>query len=145
MHSISRSTVIEKPIGRVFSVITNPARISTMFPGVENIQGVKLPLKRGSSFRWEYVFLGMRFRGLWTVDELTAPTTYIGTTSGSVISRSTYSLAPDQGNTRLSFELDFETPTSLLRGFAVSLIEPHMAGLIQTYLKTLKHFIEHRS
>lgn len=142
MTAISQSIVINALPEKIFEVITDPYLVLPLLPGLRSISQVKLPLKTGSSHRWQYQLLGITFRGSWTVDVLRAPLSYAASTKGGVSSRWTYTLVPKDTATYLTLEIDFGPPDSVLKRYALSFIEPHTGKLAETYLHALKTFLE---
>jgi len=142
MPTLSRSIAISRPTNEVFSLITDPHRVSRLIPGFIDPPEVELPLRRGSTFRWSFVLLGMRFNGMCTVDELQAPVLYSVKTTGGINSLWTYTLKSGGHETHLTLEITYEPPDSLLKQFALTLVRPHTDTLAINYLTNIKHFME---
>lgn len=124
-------------------MITDPALISPLIPGVTNISDLPVGrMKRGSGFSWQYQLLGLSFHGLWVVSELAEPTLYRSNTTGGIESQWTYSLTDRGQDTDITLEIQFQPPESLIKRYALSLIEPHADKLAEAYMASLKQFIE---
>ncbi|MBI2984199.1 MAG: SRPBCC family protein [Candidatus Kerfeldbacteria bacterium] len=142
--SIITSTVsINAPAEKAFHVVTDPKTAVKLIPGAVGVSNVpKLPLVRGSIFSWEYILLGLPLRGKWMVEEINGPNFYISRTTGSVDSRWIYTIIPRGKTCRLTLDLDYTLPGSLLRRYTLGLVEPHAQRIIDTYLASLKAFLE---
>lgn len=142
MATITKTVVINAPVEKVFGLITDPERVAPFIPGLVRVSHVTLPLKPGSTFQWEYQFLGMSFRGDWVVEELRRPHLFLSDTRGGIHSRWMYTLVQKETMTVLSLDIDYGPPTSLLRRYLQSFIEPHTDKLAETYLTSLKSYLE---
>lgn len=142
MTALSQSIVINALPEKIFEVITDPYLVLPLLPGLRSLSNVTLPLKAGSTHRWQYQLLGMTFRGSWTVDVLRAPLYYAASTTGGVNSRWTYTLVPKDTATYLTLEIEFGPPDSILKRYALGFLEPHTGKLAEAYLHSLKGFVE---
>lgn len=142
MASITKTIIINAPIEKVFGLITDPERLAPFIPGVVQVAHVTLPLKPGSLFTWEYRFLGMSFRGDWVVEELRLPHLYLSNTKGGIHSRWMYTLMEKESMTLLTLDIDYGPPTSVLKRYMQSFIEPHMDKLAEAFFASLKTFLE---
>lgn len=142
MASITQTVPINAPIEKVFGLITDPAGVAPFIPGLVGVNRVQLPLHAGSSFDWEFQFLGMNFRGTYTVEELRAPHLYLAYSSGGIQSRWMYTLVPKDGASVVTLDIDYGPPTTLLKKYMLSFIEPHTSTLAMTYLTSLKTYLE---
>ncbi len=141
--TISKAILINAPDTEVFRLITDPERVAPFIPGLIHIQDVPpLPMKPGSTYHWEYQFLGMPFRGKWIVEEIRPPHLYIGQSEGGISSRWMYTLVPKGPMTVLTLDIDYGPPSSLLKRYMQSFVEPHTDKLAETYLQSLKTYLE---
>lgn len=142
MATITKTVVINTPIEKVFGLITDPEHVAPFIPGLVHVSNVTLPLKPGSTFSWEYQFLGMSFRGDWVVEELRPPRLYLSDSGGGIHSRWMYTLVEKETMTVLTLDIDYGPPASLLKRYMQSFIEPHTDKLAETYLASLKSYLE---
>ncbi len=142
MATITKTVVINAPIEKVFSLITDPERVAPFIPGLVQASHVMLPLKPGSTFNWEYQFLGMSFRGDWVVEELRPPHLYLSYSRGGISSRWMYTLVKKESMTVLTLDIDYGPPASLLKRYMQSFIEPHTDKLAEAYLASMKSYLE---
>lgn len=143
MASIKKTVTIHIPAEEVFSAITNPKVVTPFIPGVVEITDVPpTPLRAGSMFSWEYQLFGLPFRGHWVAEEVATPNRYVATTTGGIASRWVYTLLAQVRRTELTLEIEFSPPDSVIKKYALSLIEPHTDQLLATYLENLKNFLE---
>ena len=114
-HLLKREVEVNAPIEKVFEVITNPAKIPLVMPGlIENTNIPKLPLKKGDKFKYKYQMFGVILTGTWTVDKIEFPSAYEATTDGDIPSKWKYKLISKKGKTLLEFEVKYEIPKSVI-------------------------------
>ncbi len=143
MSTISRTITIHAPPERVFALVTDPHRVGPFIPGLIRYTNVPpLPLHVGSAFDWEYQFLGIIFRGAFTVEQYRPPHLYISRSRGGIESTWTYTLLPQGTSTLLSFTIDYGPPTSLIKQYAQKFIEPHTEKLAETFLQSMRAYLE---
>lgn len=142
MASITKTVIINAPIDKVFGLIADPERVAPFIPGLVQVSNVTLPLKAGSTFNWEYQFLGMSFRGDWIVEEFRPPHLFLSNSRGGIHSRWMYTFVEKEGRTVFTLDIDYGPPTSLLKRYMQSFIEPHTDKLAETYLASVKSYLE---
>lgn len=145
MALITKTLIINAPIQSVFGIITNPRLIAPLIPAGVRVSNVPSgPLRRGSKFKFEAQFLGLPIRGNWLVEDIAAPNLYLSAMTG-IESRWIYTLVPRGKSTKLTLDIEYQAPKSLIRRYAVSLIEPHADRIIENYLLSLKSYAESHS
>lgn len=147
MPMINTKVVINRPAAKVFEFITNPKEVGKILPGVIRVsETTHFFGHRGEKFKWEFLLLGMAYRGTWTVEEAQDPLIYISKTTGGIASRWTYSLVPlAPQRTRLTLDIEYQLPHSVIRRYALSFVQPHMKRLAETYAANLKGLLEFQS
>ena len=114
-HLLKREVEINAPIEKVFELLTNPAKIPLVMPGLmENTNIPKLPLKKGDKFKYKYEMFGVILTGTWIVDKIESPSVYEATTDGDIPSKWKYKLISKKGKTLLEFEAKYEIPKNVL-------------------------------
>lgn len=145
MSLITKTVIVSAPIAHVFEIVTTPKTVAALIPaGVRIPTPPRLPLRRGTSFKFEAQFLGLPIRGTWTVEDLASPNLYLSAMTG-IPSRWVYTLVPRGRGTKLTLDIEYTPPTSLVRRYALGLIEPHADQVIETYLQSLKIYAETHS
>lgn len=143
MTTLSKTAVIHVPAADVFALITDPERVQPLIPGLTKVWEVSdRPLQRGSTFSWEFQFLGVPFRGTWKVESLRLPNYYVGLSTGGIESRWVYVLVTMDDRTVTTLAIEYGTPTSLLKQYAMKFVEPHTEKLAEAYLASLKSYLE---
>ena len=114
-HNVKRQVEIKAPIEKVFELLTNPAKIPLVMPGlIENKNIPKLPLKKGDKFKYTYQMFGVMLEGIWTVTEIKSPSIYKAATNGDIPSKWAYELVSKKGKTLVKFQTTYQLPKSVL-------------------------------
>lgn len=143
MSTISSKIHIEVPAEQLFELLSNPKEVISFIPGGLRVTDVPLlPLKKGDVVKWEFMLLGMPLRGQWMIEEIDEPFFYIAQTQGGVDGRLTYAIVPEGKECELTLTYDYQLPSSLLTRYTMKLIEPHSQGIIDTYLASIKSYLE---
>lgn len=145
MANIVKTVTIKASVESIFDLITNPERVAVFIPGLIRVRNARLPLQNGSTFDWEYQFLGIVFHGRWVVEEIKRPHVYISRSEGGIASRWMYTIVPKGIISVLTLDIDYGPPDSLLKRYAQSFVEPHTDRLAETYLNSLKTYLETHS
>ncbi|MBI5467446.1 MAG: SRPBCC family protein [Candidatus Kerfeldbacteria bacterium] len=144
MPTINAKIIINRSGAKVFEFITDPKEVGKIMPGVIRVSDTSHFFgHRGEKFRWEFLLLGMAYRGTWTVEESQDPLIYVSKTTGGIASRWTYSLVPlAPQRTRLILDVEYQPPHSVIRRYALSFVEPHMHRMADNYVSNLKSLLE---
>jgi carbon monoxide dehydrogenase subunit G len=143
MAHIKTSITINAPAQKAFDLLTNPNKIPLVMPGlIANTNVPELPLKPGDHFDFEYQMFGVRIHGVWTVNQIESPHTYVAQTSGGGDSTWTYTLSEENGVTLVTLEIDYVPPASVLEKIQQHVAEKMNAHEVEAYLQNLKILIE---
>jgi len=142
-HLLKREVEIDAPIKKVFELITNPAKIPLIMPGlIENTSIPKLPLKKGDKFKYKYQMFGVILMGNWTVDKIESPGTYEATTDGDITSHWKYKLIDKNGKTLVQFKVKYELPQNVLAQVKSAVIQNMNEKESDLYMHNLKTVLE---
>lgn len=144
MSHIARSIIINTQLPKVFDYVTksdNWTRYVTSLVDVRNVSN-KVP-EAGTTFEWTYRMLGMNFTGKGSVTGYEKNKMFAMKMEGAFPIKETYHFEEDKGNTKLSFEIDYEVPGQLLGVIANRLvIEKLNIKEVETVLEKVKALCE---
>lgn len=123
MSKVSRSIKINAPVGKVFNYVTNPenwTRYVTSLVNIRNVSGKVIEV--GTTFEWVYRMLGVNFSGKGRVIEYEKDKMFALSMEGAFPVRETYRFEDEAGDTKLTFELNYEMPGQLLGVIANRLV-----------------------
>ncbi len=139
MIKIQKSIVIKAPVETVFEYLTTPDNLPEIWPNLVEVSNAKRADDGAHSFDWAYKMAGLRFRGH-------ARTTHVDTNQRVTVkndkgieSTFRYVYASADGGTRLTMEVEYTIPSSLLEKLAGPVIErlnEHEAEALLQNLKT---------
>ena len=142
-HILKREVEISAPIENVFELLTNPAKIPLVMPGlIENTSIPKLPLKKGDKFKYKYQMFGVILTGTWTVEKIESPSVYEAATDGDIPSKWKYKLISNKGKTRLEFEVNYDIPKNVLAQVKAAAIKSMNEKESDHYMHNLKTVLE---
>jgi uncharacterized membrane protein len=120
MSVISKSVKIKAPPDKVFAFVTNPENWTHFVTSLVDISDLSpdAPAK-GSTFRWKYNMMGLKFKGDGTVTEYSKNKTF-GFAFKSKVPISEHYDFVDMGDgvTELKVRVEFEMPIKALDIFA---------------------------
>lgn len=120
MPTVTHSTEIAAPIGKVFSYVADhPERATAFIPGLNRISNVSTP-EAGVGQTWDYEFnwFGLVISGNSRCTKLERTSVYQFQTVTGNRSTWTYRFTPDGKGTRLDFEVEYEVPEGQLARLA---------------------------
>jgi uncharacterized protein YndB with AHSA1/START domain len=140
MIKIQKNIVIKAPVERVFEFLTTPQNLPEIWPSLVEVTNVKHAPDGTHSFDWAYKMAGLRFRGhAHTIDVVRNQRVVVKNEKGiESVFRYTYSAA-EGGGTKLTMDIEYAIPSSLLEKIAAPVIErlnDHEAGTLLQNLKT---------
>lgn len=143
MSLIQQSIEIQVATEKVFSFLTDPNKIPLVLPSlISNNNVPTLPLQVGSSFQYVYQLYGVELTGNWVVTVYEPNTRYEAKTDGDAVSEWKYKLESSGDTTKVSIEVQYETPSSVLEAAKLSVIEKINDSEISAFLKNLKTALE---
>lgn len=128
---------------KVFRLVTNHDLWPNLLPSLNRVwETPNSPMPVGQSNKWEFLFMGIPFRGSWTVTKLDEPNQYEGDTSGSIASHWTFTFQPIEEGTKLTLKVEYKQPISKLKSFQQHFIERHYQKEANTFLDNIKRLCE---
>lgn len=119
MAKISASLVINKPIQEVFDYAATPKNGPAFIPNLNENSNVEPEQPGvGQKFDWRFNMGGVDLRGNAEVTEFEAPHKVTVVTSGDTSSTWAYSFQDENGNTKVTLEVEYEVAESALQKLA---------------------------
>ena len=136
---VSISASPEKVMSYICDVNNHPAFIPPL-KSIENIQGDAT--KPGTVWDWTYVMAGIEFKGKSETVEFQSEKTFKYKTTGGITSIFTYSVEPEGLGTRLTMDVDYEVPDTLLGKTNLAAVEKANAETAETAEENIKTILE---
>ncbi len=144
MASVRESVLIDVPVEKSFSYVTNPenwTRYVTSLTDVRDYSSDKV--QKGMTFSWEYRMLGMKFGGKGTVEDFEPNRKFSMKMEGGFPIRELFEFENDGGKTRLTFSIEYEIPNKVLSLVAnSSVVEGLNAKEVKSVLEKVKVLCE---
>jgi len=142
-ESVHKEIFIQTKPEKIFSFITNPKNIPLILPGlIENTNIPKLPVKKGSTFNFEYEMAGFVFEGKVKIDKVKSPSSYDFTTVGGINSTWKQTIKPKDDGAILSLDVSYEIPDNAMSKLKAPALIKVNEGDANKYLKNLKSSME---
>jgi hypothetical protein len=119
MAVISKSAHIKAPLEKVFETVTNPENWTHFVTSLEEISDLSPDAPAaGSTFRWKYNMMGIKFKGGGTITEYDKNKNF-GFAFKSIVQIAEHYDFIDlgDGTTELKARVEFETPLKVLKIF----------------------------
>jgi ribosome-associated toxin RatA of RatAB toxin-antitoxin module len=115
MPTVNETTVIQASPEKVFDFISDPKRAPIFIPGLNRISNLSSPEpKVGRTWEWELNWFGVVLSGQTECRQLDPPRVYQFETLTGAKSCWTYRCEPQNNQTRLNLEVQYETPQNLI-------------------------------
>lgn len=136
---ISKSTLIQAPIERIFDLLIDPNHLNQVNPDI-TITSYAPSEMGGYDVEWDYKFGAMTLSGSSRVVKCERPTQLIMDTSGGVPSHWVWTLEADHDSTHLTLSLDYSVPKQLQ--FLGKLVEKQNERSVEMQITNLKRLAE---
>lgn len=145
MPHVTQSIVINAPVEAVFDLIAHqPERMAEWWPPIELQERVTPPPTTiGSISRYVYNMMNVSIRGEHEVRAMTENQYLLVETISGIDSRFEFSFEPEGAHTRLTIQVDYSLPGSVVGQLVNRLIiEDRNLKDLQEGLHNLKHIVE---
>ena len=137
MAKLIKSTTINAPIEKVYDYISKSTNLPEIWPSLVEIKDfVHLP-NGTSTDRWTYKMAGIRLEGT-SATEYVKNKSVISKTEGGAKSTQTWKLEPEDGGTKVTFEVEYTMPIPVLGKLADAIVvkmNEHEGDIIMANLK----------
>lgn len=121
MPSISEKIIINTPVEKVFSVITNTDNWVEYVTSLTEISNLSSPaMEPDTTFDWKYRMLGVTLNGTGRVTENVSNKAFGMKMEGSFPLTEHYTLASVDGGTEMTVSLEYEIPNRVIEKIANS-------------------------
>lgn len=143
MSRVQQSVVINSDPQRVMEYISNvqnhPAFIGPL-KSVTNLRGDAK--QKGTTWDWKFVMAGVEFAGKSETVEYVPGRQFSFKTTTGIHSTFNYRLEPAQGGSRLTIDVDYEVPKTLLAKLQTSVVERLNDAEGQAAVQNLKAILD---
>lgn len=130
---IRKSIRIAAPIDVVFEYLTNPHNLLEIWPSMVEVSNVQLKGDGTHSYDWVYKMAHLKFHGHSETIELEKNARVVVRNDTGIPSTFIWTYAGDDGNTKLTVEVEYTLPIALLDKLA----EPFIARINEREAETL--------
>ena len=142
MAKAVKTITINAPVEKVFAYIGEPTNLPEIWPSMVEAKDVQRLPNGGTSFRWVYKMAGVRFEGTSEDTEYVANQRVVSKTKGGIESTVTWTVEPEAGGTKVTFEAEYIVPIPLLGKLAEAFIVKQNEREAETLLANLKARME---
>jgi uncharacterized protein YndB with AHSA1/START domain len=131
MSVINKSVTIKAPVGKVFNIVTSPENWTRFVASLVDVRDLSpdAPAK-GSTFRWTYKMIGLKFSGDGIVTEYSKNKRFgFAFKSKSPVSEHYDFINKGDGVTELKVSVEFEMSSKILKAFADIKLLTRLNGL----------------
>ncbi|OGN89014.1 MAG: hypothetical protein A2Z74_05905 [Chloroflexi bacterium RBG_13_46_9] len=123
MVEINREVIIDASLERIFVYLSKPGNLPDIWPSLILIKNERLLPNGGYSFQWEYKMFGMHFKGTGEYTHIVPNQWFTVTIKGNLESVITWTFRPNDGQTRVTFTIEYQTPLPILNRIGKMIIE----------------------
>lgn len=134
---------INAPVEKVFSYLQDePTNLLEIWPSMVEVKDMKRLPNGGTSFRWVYKMVGMRFEGTSEDIEYISNQRVVTKTKGGIEATYTWMFQPEDGKTKMTVEVEWSVPVPVLGKLAEALIIRQQEREFDLVLANLKDKME---
>ena len=134
---------INAPVEKVFSYLQDePTNLLEIWPSMVEVKDKKRLPNGGTSFRWVYKMVGMRFEGTSEDIEYISNQRVVTKTKGGIEATYTWTFQPEDGGTKMTVEVKWSVPVPVLGKLAEALIIRQQEREFDLVLANLKDKME---
>jgi coenzyme Q-binding protein COQ10 len=113
MAKVERTIVLNVPVEKVFSYISDPNNELDSIPSITDIRDVT-GKGVGQKWGWSYKMVGISLKGESEIIEYVPNQRLVQKSKGGIESTWTYTLNPENGGTRMNLVVEFTIPIPVL-------------------------------
>ncbi|HEY6873019.1 MAG TPA: SRPBCC family protein [Geobacteraceae bacterium] len=121
MPTIEQKIMINAPLAKVYSFITNASNWTEYVASLTEVSNVSSPgLEPGTTFDWEYRMMGVKLSGTGRVTENEFRKSFAMRMEGTIPMTEHYTLREQDGATELAIRIEYQMPGRVLEKIANS-------------------------
>lgn len=113
MPTIERDITIKAPVDNVFRFVDDPANLPKIWPSLYEIKNVSELPNGGHTFSWYSNLAGRKVEGRTETFERVIDERIVDKTAGDVESTMTWKFRGENGQTKVAYRAEYETPKPL--------------------------------
>ena len=121
MPKIHKTISISAPVEKVFAYVTDPTKLPEWFVGLTEVTDVT-GSGVGQHNRWTYSMIGIPFHGESKIIEQVPNERSVSKQEGGMTSTIAFTFAPQEGGTKVDFDVDYNIPVPVLGKLAEKLV-----------------------
>lgn len=121
MPKITKSTIINAPVDKVFEYVNDPMKAPEWLPSMMEVTEVSGSGK-GQHYRWRFKMAGVPLNGESTVTEYVPNKRRVVESKGGASATWTYTFEPSDGGTKFDLAVEYTIPVPVLGKLAEKLV-----------------------
>ncbi len=121
MAKLTKSITINAPVEKVFGYVSDSTNLPEIWPSLMEMKDVKHLPDGKTTDSWTYKMAGMRLKGT-TVTEYVKNKSIISKTEGGVKSTQIWTFEPENGGTKVTFEVEYTVPIPVIGKLAEAIV-----------------------
>ena len=122
MAKLETTISINAPVEKIFGYVSEPSNLPEIWPSLMEVKNVQRIPNGGTTNDWVYKMVGMRLQGTSEDVEYVANQHFVAKTKGGVQSTQTWTVQPEAGRTKVTFEVEYTVPIPVLGKLAEAII-----------------------
>ena len=114
MEKIRKIVSIKAPLNKVYDYVTTPENLLEIWPSMVEVTDVKRSADGAHSFNWVYKMGGIHFKGHADTIEVKQNSRIVVKSEKGIPSTFVWIFAGENGNTRVTLEVEYTMPGKLL-------------------------------
>jgi uncharacterized protein YndB with AHSA1/START domain len=138
MTRIDKEILINAPVEKIYNFVIKPSDLLQIWPSLMQIKNEQLLPNGGYSAKWVYKMGGLYFKGTGEVIDIVPGRWFTFQTKGSIKSKITWTFRSSDGQTRVTFTIEYGIPFMVLNWLTeivVGKINDQEATLLLTNLQ----------
>jgi uncharacterized membrane protein len=142
MATVQKTIHINAPVEKVYGYVDIPTNAPEYWPSLVDVRDVEPLPNGGQKYKWTYKMAGMRLEGSTEDTERIPNQRTVGHSKGGIESVITWGFQPEDGGTRVTFNVDYKVPIPVLGKLAEAMIVRQNEREAETLLENLKARME---
>ena len=141
MPKIHKTISISAPVEKVFAYVTDPTKLPEWFVGLTEVTDVT-GSGVGQHNRWTYSMIGIPFHGESKIIEQVPNERSVSKQEGGMTSTIAFTFAPQEGGTKVDFDVDYNIPVPVLGKLAEKVVFKRNQREAELSMENLKERLE---
>jgi uncharacterized membrane protein len=142
MERMTKTIYINAPVEKVFAYMEDASNLPEIWPSMVEVNNIQAEQKGFATYDWTYKMAGVQIRGASKTLEYVPNKRIVVINEKGIESKFTWDYSPESNGTKLSVEVEYAIPGSVLGKLAKSFIVKQNEREANTLLDNLKMRME---